>query len=166
MPRGTTFIGQIFYGSIGYTMGASLGCLMAVPEHRRVFIFIGDGSFQVTGQELSSMIRHKKNPVLFLINNEGYTIERVILDGAFNDIQPWNYSKLPEVFSGKEGSACKVEGELEDKLKTLPSKELAFFEVFCDRWDCSEALKKAGQAMAELNIPAILREQPAQKHVV
>lgn len=79
MPEGATFIGQTFYGSIGYTVGATLGAGMAAQD-RHAVLFVGDGSFQVTCQDLSTMIRNHLKPVIFLINNEGYTIKRVISD--------------------------------------------------------------------------------------
>ena len=79
MPDGVTSIGQTFYGSIGYTVGATLGASMAAQD-RRTVLFVGDGSFQVTGQDLSTMIRNHLKPIIFLMNNDGYTIERVICD--------------------------------------------------------------------------------------
>ncbi len=99
MPEGVTFIGQTFYGSIGYTVGATLGVGIAAPN-RRAVLFIGDGAFQVTCQDLSTMIRNDLKPVIFLLNNDGYTIERVICDHPYNDIQPWHYHKLIYVFGG------------------------------------------------------------------
>jgi len=102
MPEGATFIGQTFYGSIGYTVGATLGACMAAQD-RKAVLFVGDGSFQVTCQDLSTMIRNNLKPVIFLINNDGYTIERVIVDHSYNDIQPWHYHKLVDVFGGGLG---------------------------------------------------------------
>jgi Thiamine pyrophosphate enzyme, C-terminal TPP binding domain./Thiamine pyrophosphate enzyme, central domain. len=115
MPEGATFIGQTFYGSIGYTIGATLGAGMAAQD-RQVVLFVGDGSFQVTGQDLSTMIRNHLKPVIFLINNDGYTIERVISDHPYNDLQPWKYHKLVEVFGGGLGLDVRTEGELEEAL--------------------------------------------------
>jgi len=149
MPNGVTFISQIFYGSIGYTLGAALGAAIAAPN-RRVLLFIGDGSFQVTCPDLSSMIRFGTNPVIFLINNDGYTIERLIVDGTFNDIQPWKYFALPEVFGGKKGFDVKIEGQLEEALKSN-SKDLQFIEIHTDRFDCSEGLKMTCKFMAKNN---------------
>jgi len=151
MPRGSQFIGQTFYGSIGYTVGATLGACMGAP-HKRVYLFIGDGSFQVTCQDMSTMIRYGCKPVVFLINNDGYTIERVIVDHDYNDIQPWKYHKLTEAFGGGQSFDCYTEGELEDALaKVEELNELAFVEVHFDRFDCNDALKKAGAAMARNN---------------
>jgi TPP-dependent 2-oxoacid decarboxylase len=66
MPRGATFIGQVFYGSIGYSLGAALGACVAAPD-RPLMLFIGDGSFQMTAVDLSTMIRLKLKPIIFLL---------------------------------------------------------------------------------------------------
>ncbi|MHB8520426.1 MAG: alpha-keto acid decarboxylase family protein [Limisphaerales bacterium] len=151
MPEGTTFIGQTFYGSIGYTVGATLGASMAAPE-RRAALFVGDGSFQVTCQDLSTMIRNGLKPVIFLINNDGYTIERVISDRPYNDIQPWHYHKLVDVFGGGLGLDVRTEGELEDALgKAAAADGLVFIEIHTGRLDCPESLRSAGRSMAKTN---------------
>jgi len=126
MPTGTTFISQTFYGSIGFTVGATLGVCAALENSppRPVFLFVGDGSFQVrchwlfslydtctkkvTCQDISTMIRNGYNPCVFLLNNNGYSVERCIIDGKFNDIQPWKYHLLPLVFGGIAGSDVRL----------------------------------------------------------
>ena len=151
MPEGATFIGQTFYGSIGYTVGATLGAGFAAQE-RRVVLFVGDGSFQVTCQDLSTMIRNRLKPVIFLINNDGYTIERVICDRAYNDIQPWSYHKLVDIFGGGLGLDVRTEGELEDALdKAAATDGLVFIEIHTGRLDCPESLRSAGRSMAKAN---------------
>ena len=151
MPEGAKFIGQTFYGSIGYTVGATLGAAMAA-QHRQVVLFVGDGSFQVTCQDISTMIRNHLKPIIFLLNNDGYTIERVITDHSYNDIQPWHYHKLVEVFGGGLGIDVHTEGELEDALvKTAKADCLVFIEIHTDRMDCPESLRSAGRSMAKIN---------------
>ena len=151
MPDGATFIGQTFYGSIGYTVGATLGASLAAKE-RKVVLFIGDGSFQVTCQDLSTMIRNNLKPIIFLLNNDGYTIERVIVDRPYNDIQPWDYHKLVGVFGGGIGLDVHTEGELEAALKKATKADcLVFIEIHTERMDCPESLRSAGQAMAKAN---------------
>ena len=71
------FIGQPLWGSIGYTLPATLGTQMANTQ-RRNLLLIGDGSLQLTVQEMSSMIRAQIKPIIFFINNYGYTVERKI----------------------------------------------------------------------------------------
>ena len=151
MPEGAKFIGQTFYGSIGYTVGAALGAAMAAQD-RQVVLFVGDGSFQVTCQDISTMIRNHLKPIIFLLNNDGYTIERVITDHSYNDIQPWHYHKLVDVFGGGLGIDVHTEGELEDALvKTTKSDCLVFIEIHTDRMDCPESLRSAGRSMAKIN---------------
>jgi len=151
MPKNAMFVAQVFYGSIGYTVGATLGVAIAARD-RPVILFVGDGSFQVTAQDLSTMIRYKTTPTIFLINNDGYTIERLIIDGPYNDIQPWKYHKLLEVFGAKSGGSFDVEkeGALEDAIKQLEGRrdQLNFIEVHMGRMDCTDSLKSAGKAMA------------------
>lgn len=151
MPEGATFIGQTFYGSIGYTVGATLGAGLAA-QSRPIVLFVGDGAFQVTCQDLSTIIRHHIKCVIFLINNDGYTIERVICDQPYNDIQRWKYHKLVDVFGGGLGLDVHTEGELEAALaKTATADGLVFIEVHTERMDCPEALRSAGRAMAKTN---------------
>jgi len=151
MPKGATFIGQVFFGSIGYTLGATLGVAIAARD-RPVVLFIGDGSFQVTCQDLSTMIRYKTTPTIFLLNNDGYLIERVIEDNIYNDIQMWKYHKLPEVF-GSSGKSFDVrtESDLDEALKAVDGKNLTFIELRTDKMDASDNLKKAGSSMARSN---------------
>ena len=151
MPAGTTFIGQTFYGSIGYTIGATLGVSLAAPD-RSVVLFVGDGSFQVTCQDLSTIIRHHLKPVIFLLNNDGYTIERMVVDRPYNDIQPWRYHKLVDVFGGGLGLDVHTEGDLETALAQAAAADgLVFIESHTGRMDAPESLRRAGQSMARTN---------------
>jgi indolepyruvate decarboxylase len=146
------FISQAFYCSIGFTLPAALGVGLAEPDHRPV-VFIGDGAFQMTAQELSSLVRYEQNPIIFLMNNAGYTIERVIHDGPYNDIQNWSYHRLPEIMGGGWGCMVATEGELEIALARATSEKdtLAFIEVQLDPLDCSAALRRLGEALARQN---------------
>jgi TPP-dependent 2-oxoacid decarboxylase len=150
MHEGVGFICQAFYCSIGFTIPATLGVGLAAPG-RRPIVFVGDGAFQMTVQELSTIIRQQLTPVIFLMNNRGYTVERVIHDGPYNDIQNWSYHRLPEIFGGGWSCEVRTEGELEDALTRAARcrDELAFIEVHVDPEDCSAALKRLGAAIAE-----------------
>jgi indolepyruvate decarboxylase len=151
LPEGTTFLGQMFYASIGYTVGATLGACLAAPA-RRVVLFVGDGAFQVTCQDLSTIIRNGLKPIIFLLNNDGYTIERVICDRPYNDIQPWKYHRLVEVFGGGLAFDVRTEGELEEALRQAEAADSAvLIEVHTDRLDCFESLRQTGAAIARAN---------------
>ncbi len=144
------FICQAFYCSIGFSVPGALGVGLA-DRSRRPIVFVGDGAFQMTAQELSTVIRQELSPVIFLMNNRGYTVERVIHDGPYNDIQNWRYHQLPGLFGG--GWACEVrtEGELEVALERAGRErnQLAFVEVHVDPKDCSAALKRLGEALSQ-----------------
>jgi indolepyruvate decarboxylase len=144
------FICQAFYCSIGFTIPAMLGVGLA-DRNRRPIVFVGDGAFQMTAQELSTAIRQGLAPVVFLMNNRGYTVERMIHDGPYNDIQNWRYHELPRVFGGGTGAEVWTEGDLEAALERAQREPetLAFIEVHLDPHDCSSALKRLGAALAQ-----------------
>jgi TPP-dependent 2-oxoacid decarboxylase len=145
------FIAQAFYTSIGYAVPACLGAALASPG-RRVVAFIGDGAFQMTCQELSTIIRYGLNPIIFLINNDGYTVERVIHEGPYNDIQPWHYHRLPAVFGDSWSCEVRTEAELETALsQALANKDkLSLIEVHLDRLDCCQGLVRLGKALSSM----------------
>ena len=103
------------------------------------------------------MIRHKLTPIIFLLNNDGYTIERVIHGPTmvYNDIQMWDYASMPKVFGNDIVWTTKVANEMElekalDEAKQHPER-LRFIEAIMDRDDSPEILKKIGQACAAAN---------------
>ena len=149
MHHDVGFIGQAFYLSIGYALPATLGAALADPARRPV-AFIGDGAFQMTAQELSSLCRRKSNAILLLMNNDGYTTERIIHDGPYNDIQPWAYHRLPEVFGGGWGLRVTTEDEFDDALARARTTNdgPALIEIMLDRFDTSEALKRLGAQLS------------------
>jgi indolepyruvate decarboxylase len=147
------FISQAYYLSIGYCTPASLGVALANPN-KRVVILSGDGAFQMTANELSTHLKNNTNAVFFLINNDGYLIERLLHeDGPYNDIQQWKYSQLPKVFS--DNVICFevwTEGELEQSLETINNvkNKLIFIELHFDKYDCSLALQRLGENFRRL----------------
>ncbi|KAA8969998.1 alpha-keto acid decarboxylase family protein [Mycobacterium sp.] len=95
LPRGVTFIGQPLWGSIGYTLPATLGAGLAQRDRRPVLL-IGDGAAQLTAQELGVISREGLTPVVVVVNNNGYTIERAIhgKTAPYNDIVRWDWSGI------------------------------------------------------------------------
>ncbi|KAM3517399.1 hypothetical protein NHJ13051_009021 [Beauveria bassiana] len=161
-PSGVTALSQVLWGSIGWSVGAAQGACMAAKDmgsKRRTILFVGDGSFQLTAQELSTMIRHGLKPIIFLLNNDGYTIERYIhgMDAEYNDINGWNYTALVDVMGGSNTAAkhvVKTKSELEKLLtdSTFNSADgLQFVEVIMPRDDAPSALITTAQASARTN---------------
>jgi TPP-dependent 2-oxoacid decarboxylase len=148
------FISQAYYLSIGYALPATLGICLARPDKRAVLLQ-GDGSFQVTAQELSTLLRHHCNPIIFLLNNDGYVIERLIHDGPYNDIQPWRYHELPAALGGDALSLeVKTEGELEAALKTAEENpdRLVFINLHLPANEGSAALERLCTALRQLQV--------------
>ena len=157
MPEGVQYINSTIWGSIGFTLPAVLGSQLANPERRHV-LFIGDGSFQLTAQELSTILRQELKPIIVLVNNDGYTIERFILgmEQEYNKIQNWNYNELPKVFKADttmESYSAKTEGELKDALEDIAAhpERGAFLEVHLDPFDAPKGLQAFGPLTADFD---------------
>jgi len=107
-------------------------------------VFIGDGAFQMTGQELGAFARAGVHPVIFVLNNDGYLIERLIHDGPYNDIARWAYHRLPEALGAGLGLLARTEGELEDALDLANrrSDSLVLIEIQVDRMDSTPTLAR------------------------
>jgi TPP-dependent 2-oxoacid decarboxylase len=152
LPPGCSFITQAVWGSIGYSVGALLGTLCAAPERRHI-LFVGDGSFQLTAQELSTILRHDLKPYIFLINNRGYTIERAILgkNALYNDVANWRYTDLPAAFCPESKAECYTVATEEDLQRVLdaPHQGLVFVEALMDKDDSPVSLIRGGHAFAD-----------------
>lgn len=152
------FIGQPLWGSIGYTLPATLGSQIADPNRRNVLL-IGDGSLQLTVQEISTMIRQHLKPVLFVINNDGYTIERKIHGehAPYNDIFMWDYKALPAVFGAKEEDVqiheATTSEELQKAFEAIDANPdiMHLVEVKMAMLDAPHKLEEASKAFADQN---------------
>jgi indolepyruvate decarboxylase len=101
LPERCDLLGQPMWSSIGYTIPATLGAGLARPQCRPVLI-IGDGAAQLTVQELGQVFHHGLAPVILLIDNAGYTVERMIRspEAVYQDIVPWNWALIPAALGG------------------------------------------------------------------
>src|SRR5262249_6705790 len=154
LPPNCTFVGSVNWGSIGYSVGALLGTLTAAPD-RRHLLFVGDGSFQVTAQELSTVLRHDHKPVIFLINNGGYTIERGYLGKTepYNDIANWSYADLPKVFRPDTSARSFVVKTVRDLQSALsaPNNTMIFVESIMDQHDALAPVTSSSNKGADLD---------------
>ena len=75
LPDGAEVHSQTLWGSIGWATGATLGIALADPS-RRTVLFTGEGSHQLTAVDVGTMGRNGLKPVIFVLNNEGYMVER------------------------------------------------------------------------------------------
>lgn len=141
LPSDVTYLAACYWASIGMGFAAAFGACFAARAGQRIIALEGDGSFQMTAQEFSSMTRYNCPAIVFVVNNKGFTAERLIHDGPFNDVADWRYHQLPAAFGGV-GLDVHTEGDLEAALAradahTGPGPML--IEVHVDPWDASEA---------------------------
>jgi len=150
MHRRTEFVSPAYYTSMGFAVPAAVGAGMASPDSR-VLVVVGDGAFQMTGMELSTIARHGLNPIVIVMNNHGYTTERFLLDGSFNDIHDWKYHKVPEVLGAGLGLEVHTEDELDAALRTALANTAGFslLNVHLDPYDRSPALERLAQRLSK-----------------
>jgi indolepyruvate decarboxylase len=158
LPEDCTYItGAYVWCSIGYATGALLGAILASPG-RRHLLFTGEGSLQMTVQELSTVMRHDLKPFISVINNSGYTVERAVLgkSAKYNDIANWRYSELPNVFSRDKKAETHVVTTSSELQKVLdsPHSAMVFLECVMDKYDAPYDLILGGHAIADTDYGA------------
>ncbi|HEV8539856.1 MAG TPA: thiamine pyrophosphate-binding protein, partial [Nitrospiraceae bacterium] len=109
--RSAEFIAPAYYTSMGFAVPAALGAGFADPSLRPI-VLVGDGAFQMTGTELASCQRYGQAPIVIVLNNKGYSTEREILEGPFNDIHNWQYEKVCDLIAGGVGHRVATHGDL------------------------------------------------------
>ena len=148
--RRTEFLASAYYTSMGFAVPAALGAQFAAPEARPL-VLVGDGAFQMTGMELSTIAYHKQNPIVVVLNNHGYTTERFILEGPYNDIAEWHFEKLPQLLGAGTGYVVRTLQDLDLALIQALADKGGFSILNChlEKMDHSSALGRLGQAMEQ-----------------
>ena len=156
LPPQSRFFSAVTWLSIGYMLPATLGVALAKRDQTKTsssssrksqtVLIIGDGSLQMTAQEISVMIKEKLDIVIFIINNEGYTIERVIhgRKQPYNDVPFWRHTEALRYFGADEEHiaqntfAARTCGELQEVLKNEKLRSgsgVRLVEVMMERED-------------------------------
>ena len=144
------FIAPAYYMSMGFAVPASIGVALANPRFRP-YVIVGDGAFQMTGTEISTAVRLGLNPIIFVLNNDGYGTMRRIHDGNFNIITQWNYARICELVGGGESAVVSTKGELDDAIRLAEkSGKLTVIEIKIPRDDVSPQLVSIGREVARV----------------
>ena len=148
--RRTEFLGPAYYASMGFAVPAAIGAQLANPSLRPLVI-VGDGAFQMTGLEIATALRLRLNPIILVLNNAGYGTERHIHNGPYNDILPWEYSKIPEVLGGGRGFVARTEDELDSALLAAKadSAHINIIDARLDPLDRSPALERLAERLSK-----------------
>jgi len=147
----TEFLSPAYYCSMGFAVPAAIGAQLAKPKLRPIVV-VGDGAFQMTGMEISTISRFALNPIIIVLNNKGYGTERPMLDGPFNDVLPWNYHRIPEIIGQGRGFMIETEEQLEESLSAaekIYSKELCILDVHLEIHDASPALQRLTEMLGK-----------------
>ncbi len=144
------FIAPAYYLSVGFAVPGAVGVQLANPRTRPLVI-VGDGAFQMTGTELTTVVRYGLDPIVVLLDNSGYGTERPMLDGPFNDIVPWHYQRIPEVLGSGRGYEVRTEGDLDAALAAARDDRTGFslLHVHLDPHDLSPTLQRLTALLAE-----------------
>jgi indolepyruvate decarboxylase len=155
MPNGATFQNQTLWGAIGWATPAAFGAALSSP-HRRTILITGEGSHQLTAQEVSQFHRFGLKPLIFVLNNGGYLIERLLgsnPEAAYNDIAQWHYQKLPEALGCDGWYSARVStcDELDRAIETAETCGAgAYIEVVTDKYAAAPLARKMREALASL----------------
>lgn len=154
MPKGSDFKIQSLWGAIGWATPAAFGAALAAPRRRTVLI-TGEGSHQLTAQEIGQFARYGLKPIVFVLNNDGYLIERVLCEDPecyYNDLAQWNYQQLPAALGCKDWVTARVTtcGELDAAIALAESSDQgAYIEVVAGRYSAHPITK----GLRELKYP-------------
>jgi TPP-dependent 2-oxoacid decarboxylase len=149
--RGNTrFLSPAYYASLGFAVPAGIGAQLA-DRTLRPLVIVGDGAFQMTGMELSTALRYNLNPIVVVLNNGIYLTEQLMLKGDFNDLQPWNYSKVPELIGGGQGFHIETEDQFNCAISdALGHRNMySVIDVRLERNDKSPALDRLTTNLAK-----------------
>lgn len=155
MPKGSTFQNQTLWGSIGWATPAAFGAALAAPD-RRTILVTGEGAHQLTAQEVGQFHRFGLKPIIFVLNNDGYLIERLLCEDPesyYNDLAKWNYTKLPEALGCEGWFTARVTtcGELDDAIAKAESCDTGvYIEVVTDRYEASPLSLKLHESLETL----------------
>ena len=146
---------QVLWGSIGWATPAAFGMALADPS-RRIVLITGEGSHQLTANEIGNMGRFGANIIVFVLNNDGYLIERALEPNpnwTYNDLPPWRYAELPRAMGCADWFTVRVEtlGELDAAMKSARDRKSgAYIEVIGGRMDMPPALAFAHGRLSEM----------------
>jgi len=143
-------LSDAYFLSLVFEVNAAIFA-MASHTDNIVIAIVGDGAFQMTGIELSTAAKFGMKPIVFVINNDGYGTQRFILDGPFNEILRWNYTKLTDLFGVGVSKKVTTNAEVEAAFKeAMASDKLTLIEVIVPRDACSPSLRRVGEELGKL----------------
>lgn len=146
----TEFLSPAYYTGMGFSIPAALGTQVA-RANRRPVVIVGDGAFQMTGMELSTIAKCGLNPIILVLNNRSYGTEELIHPGPFNQIPDWHYHKLPEILGAGEGFDIYTENDFKESFHAAWDRKDCFsiLNIHIDPHDHSPAMERLAKRLSK-----------------
>jgi len=164
LPDGAGFEIEMQWGAIGWSVPAAHGYAVSKGKDHHTVLMVGDGSFQLTAQEVCNMIRYEDNITVIVVNNKGYVIESALHEGPYNYYKNWDYAALVNAFNAEDGDGIGITattaGELRDALTIARAQRgrLVLIEAQIEHDDMTQDLVKWGSPVS-----AAIGRPPAEK---
>ncbi|RFU29302.1 hypothetical protein B7463_g7048, partial [Scytalidium lignicola] len=153
---------QTVWGSIGFGTASAVGAFLAGKERNafsRNILITGEGSLQLTIQAFADLIRHEVNPIVFVLNNDGYTVERLIhgLEADYNSIPPWDYGAIFKALGPNYKTKyhlTKTTTELNELLTDTEFNKATYptlVEIILGRYDAPQTFLRAAEGFSKAN---------------
>jgi len=144
-------------GTMGFALPAAIGAKFGAP-HREVVAIIGDGGFQMTLQELGTIMQAQVSVKMLILNNRFLGMVRqwqqLFHDKrySFVDIQSPDYVQLVKAY-GLEGNSVDDRKNLKEALqKMLDSKDSYLLEVMVGKEDNVFPMVPQGCSVSEIRL--------------
>jgi indolepyruvate decarboxylase len=149
-PKQPQFIAPAYYMSMGFAVPGGVGVALAAKK-LRPYVLVGDGAFQMTGVEISTAVRLGLNPIVIVLNNDGYGTMRQIREGGFNQVTQWNYAKICDLVGGGHSATVSTKGEFDKALSVAQkSKQVYVIEVRIPRGEVSDQLAQIAREVRKI----------------
>ncbi len=142
-------------GTMGFALPAAIGAKLGAPE-KEVIAIIGDGGFQMTIQELGTILQCGAAVKIVILNNNFLGMVRqwqqLFFDKrySFTDIKNPNFLKIAEGY-GIQGHKVTKRDELSEGLKTLlNNKESYLMEVIVEQEENVFPMVPTGASVSEI----------------
>ncbi|MGT2800785.1 acetolactate synthase large subunit [Streptococcus marmotae] len=142
-------------GTMGFGIPAAIGAKLANPE-REVILFVGDGGFQMTNQELAILNGYRVPIKVVLLNNHSLGMVRQWQESFYEerrsqsvfDAEP-NFRLLAEAY-GIRYESCTDPATLAEDLQVLKEDRPLLLEVHISNKEHVQPMVPAGKSNAEM----------------
>jgi len=143
--RANEIMAPAYYATMGFSIPAALG--MQIVTRRRPLVLVGDGAFQMTGQEISHANEYGCNPIIVVFNNSRWEMLQAFFpDATYNTTVPWPFASLAELWGGR-GVKVSTPRELRKALDEAWRLDcFVLIDIALERGDLSPILRGFVQA--------------------